>query len=111
MSSVVDKSRDVILGHLGQLLLEDAFEAGQNDHTLARVVVVDHPMCDVSVALLDDCGLFLISYCRWEASESTIPSPGKEQFLGHFFRAQEWPWMRTMLIPWPVLTDSRHRED
>lgn len=54
MGPVVDEAGDVVLGHLGELLLEDAFEAGEDDEGLALVVVVDHPELDFALALLED---------------------------------------------------------
>jgi hypothetical protein len=62
MSSVVNKSRDVILGHFWELFLEDTFEAGQDDERFALVVVVDYSEFDFTIALFDDSGLeFIVS--------------------------------------------------
>lgn len=54
MGSIVDESRDVVLGHFRELFLEDAFEAGEDDERFALVVVVDHAEFDFAVALFDD---------------------------------------------------------
>jgi hypothetical protein len=57
VGSIVDESRNIILGHFGELLLEDAFEASENDEGFALVIVVDHAEFDFAIALLDDSGL------------------------------------------------------
>jgi len=57
MGSVVDKASYVVFGHLGELLLEDAFEARENDETFALVVIVDDSEFDLSVSLLNHCWL------------------------------------------------------
>jgi hypothetical protein len=57
MRPIVDQPSDVILGHLGQLFLEDALEAGQDDCALPAAVVVDDAELDLAIALLDDGGL------------------------------------------------------
>lgn len=57
VSSIVNKSRNIILRHLGELFLKDAFEAGQNDERLALVVVVDYSEFDLAIALLNNSRL------------------------------------------------------
>lgn len=57
MGSIVDESRDVVLGHFGELLLEDALEAGEDDEGFALVIVVDYAKFDFAIALLEDGGL------------------------------------------------------
>lgn len=57
VGTVVDKARDVILGHLGELFLEDALQAGEDDEGLAIVVVVYYTELDFAGALFDDGGL------------------------------------------------------
>ena len=57
MGTVVYEAGDVVLGHLGQLFLEDAFQAREDDEALALVVVVDHSKLDLAIALFDDGGL------------------------------------------------------
>lgn len=64
MGSIVDESRDVVLGHFGELLLEDTFEAGKNNEGLALVVVVDHAEFDFAIALLEDGGLEKMSILK-----------------------------------------------
>lgn len=65
MGSVIDKTRNVVLGHLGQLLLEDALEVGQDDETLAFVIVVDNAELDFAIAFLNYGGLQLkLVQCR-----------------------------------------------
>lgn len=54
MGSIVDESRDVVLGHFRELLLEDALEAGEDDEGFALVIVVDHAEFDFAIALLED---------------------------------------------------------
>lgn len=57
MGSIVYESRDVVFGHFGELLLEDAFEACEDDERFALVVVVDYTEFDFAVALFNDGGL------------------------------------------------------
>lgn len=69
MGSIVDESRDVVLGHFGELLLEDALEAGKDDEGFALVIVVDHAEFDFAIALLEDGGLdknMSIVKARWK---------------------------------------------
>ena len=51
MRPVIDQSRDIVLGHLRQLLLEDALQARQDDCALPPPVVVDHAELDVAISL------------------------------------------------------------
>jgi len=57
MRPVVDQSCYVVLRHLRQLFLEDAFQAGQDDEALSSIVVVDHSKLDFSMSLFYDRGL------------------------------------------------------
>lgn len=54
MGPVIYQTGDVVLGHLGELFLEYAFQAGQDDQAFALIVVVDNPELDFSLAFLDD---------------------------------------------------------
>ena len=54
MCPIVHQARNIILGHLGQLLLKQAFEARQDDQTLPRPVIVHHAKLDSAIALFDD---------------------------------------------------------
>jgi hypothetical protein len=54
---VVDQPCNVVLGHLRQLFLEYALQAGQDDGALPPAVVVDHAELNVAVALLDGSGV------------------------------------------------------
>ena len=57
VSTVVDKAGNVVFRHFGELLLEYAFEASENDVAFMLAVVIDYAKFDVAVAFLDDCGL------------------------------------------------------
>lgn len=57
MGAIIDQPGDIVLGHLGKLLLEYAFEPRKDDKALALIVVVDHPELNLAIALLDNCGL------------------------------------------------------
>lgn len=57
MGSIVDESRNIVLGHFGELLLEDALEAGEDDEGFALVIVVDNAKFDFAIALFEDGGL------------------------------------------------------
>lgn len=57
MRSVVDQSRNIILGHFRQLLLEDAFQPGEDDEAVARTIIIHHPEFDLASALLKYGGL------------------------------------------------------
>lgn len=53
MRPVVDKPRNIVLGHLGQLFLENTFQACENDCALSPSIIVDDAELDVSFSLLD----------------------------------------------------------
>lgn len=57
MRSVINEAGDVVLGHFWELLLEDAFQAGQDDEALVRPIVADHAELDITPALFEDGGL------------------------------------------------------
>jgi hypothetical protein len=57
MTSIINQSSYVVFGHLGELFLEYAFQAGENDHTFTLVVIVDHPELDVSISFFQYCWL------------------------------------------------------
>ena len=84
MGTVVDQSGYIILRHLGQLLLEDAFQTGQNNKTFPAVIVVDNPKLDLAIALLRDGRLPLLVECSRSPKELTryyTPFLEKEQLL------------------------------
>ena len=84
MGTVVDQSSYIVLRHLRQLLLEDAFQTGQNNETFPAVIVVDNPKLDLAIALLRDGGLPLLVKCSRIFKELTpyyTPSLEKEQLL------------------------------
>lgn len=53
MGSIVDQPCDIILWHFWKLLLENAFQAGENDEALAFSVVVDNPEFDFAFLLFN----------------------------------------------------------
>lgn len=57
VGAVVDKSRNVVFGHLRQLFLEDALQARQDDCALSPPIVVDHSELNLPITLLYDSGL------------------------------------------------------
>ena len=63
MGTVVDQSGYIVLRHLGQLLLEDAFQTGQNNETFPAVIVVDNPKLDLAITLFRDGGLPQLVKC------------------------------------------------
>ena len=63
MCAIIDQAGYVVLGHLGQLLLEDAFESCQDNETLSLVVVVDHAEFDLAISFLDNRGLLWERNC------------------------------------------------
>ena len=71
MGTVVDQSGYIVLRHLGQLLLEDAFQTGQNNKTFPAVIVVDNPKLDLAITLLRDGGLPLLVECSYILKELT----------------------------------------
>jgi len=54
---VVNQPRNVLFGHLGQLLLEDILGSREKLHILATAVVANHPELDESLRLLLCCEL------------------------------------------------------
>jgi len=57
MSPIVNQTRNVIFGHLRQLLLKNAFQACEDDERIAVAIVVDHAKLDFAISLFDDGGL------------------------------------------------------
>ena len=57
VGAVVDQACNVVLGHLRQLFLEYALQAGQDDGALPAAVIIDDAELDLAIALLDDGGL------------------------------------------------------
>jgi hypothetical protein len=57
VGAVVNQAGNVVLGHLGELLLKDALQAGHDDEAVLLAIVVDNAKLDLAVALLDDGGL------------------------------------------------------
>ena len=57
MCAIIDQPCYVVLGHLWQLFLEDAFQASEDDHGSRLAVVIDDLEGDVAVPLLDHGGL------------------------------------------------------
>jgi hypothetical protein len=57
MCSIIDQTSDIVLGHLGELLLEDTFEAGKDDEALSGAVIVDNAKLDLSISFFNYCGL------------------------------------------------------
>ena len=53
MRSVIYQSSDIVLRHLGELLLEDAFESREDDKALPLVIVVDNAKLYLAIALFD----------------------------------------------------------
>ena len=57
MCSIVDKTCNVIFGHFGELLLEQAFETRKDNRTLSGGIVVDHSVFDLTISLFHHCRL------------------------------------------------------
>ena len=55
--SVVDESRDIILGHLGQLFLENTLKTCEDNKGFPLIVVVHHPELDLAGPLFNDSWL------------------------------------------------------
>lgn len=58
VGAVADETGDVILGHFGQLFLEEAFEACEYDAAFSGAVIVDDSELDVAVSFFYDCWLW-----------------------------------------------------
>jgi hypothetical protein len=54
MCSVVHEARNIVLGHLGQLFLENALQACQDDGAFALPIVVDDSEFNLPIALFYD---------------------------------------------------------
>lgn len=57
MSPVIDKTSYIILWHLWELLLEDAFQSSQDDEAFAGIVVVYDSKLYLPSALFDNSRL------------------------------------------------------
>ena len=53
MGFVIDEAGNIVFGHLGELLLEDAFQACEDDIAFSRIVVVNHAKLDYAILLLN----------------------------------------------------------
>jgi hypothetical protein len=54
MGSVVYEACNVVLGHLGELLLKKALESGEQDVALAGSVVINDAILNLSPPLFED---------------------------------------------------------
>lgn len=61
MSSVIHQARNIILWHFWKLLLENAFEAGQNDEALCGSIIVNHSKLYIAASLFQNCRLSQLS--------------------------------------------------
>jgi hypothetical protein len=52
MRSIVNQSRNIVLGHFRKLFLEDALEARQDDKAVVGSVIVHNAKLDITSALL-----------------------------------------------------------
>lgn len=52
--AVIDQARDIVLGHLGELLLKYAFQSCEDDGAVPLSIVVDDTELYLAVPLLDD---------------------------------------------------------
>lgn len=93
MCAIVDQAGYVVLGHLGELFLEDTFESCEDDKTLSLVVVINHAEFDLAISFLDDCGFLGKRNCwslaylwRWfwrvAAFLDSLVVGGSARFLG-----------------------------
>ena len=57
MGAIVHKPRYIILGHFGELFLENAFQAGEDNETFAGIVVVHHSELNLTGSLFYDSRL------------------------------------------------------
>jgi hypothetical protein len=55
--AVVDKTRNVIFGHFGQLLLKQVFESCQDNGTLSGAIIIDNSKVDLRIAFFYNCRL------------------------------------------------------
>lgn len=58
MSAIIDKPCNIIFGHLRQLLLENAFEAGEYHCAVGGAVIVDDTELNLALALLEYSSLY-----------------------------------------------------
>lgn len=58
--SIVDKPRNIILGHFRKLFLEDAFQAREDDKAVVRPIIIHHAKLNISSALLENSRLKVI---------------------------------------------------
>lgn len=57
VSAIIDETCDVIFGHFGELLLEQAFETRKDNRALSGGIVVDHSVFDLTISLFHHCRL------------------------------------------------------
>lgn len=51
MRPIIDQSRNIIFGHLGQLLLENALQPGEDNKAIPVPIIIDHSKLDISSTL------------------------------------------------------------
>jgi hypothetical protein len=61
MCSIVNKARNVILWHLGKLLLKYTLEASEDDEAFGFVVIVNNADFYLAVPFFNNCRLGIVS--------------------------------------------------
>lgn len=57
MGTVVYQTGYIVLWHFGELLLENALEACEDDEALALVVIINNTELNLAISFLDNCRL------------------------------------------------------
>lgn len=76
---IVYEAGYIVLGHLGELLLEDTLEAGKDDVRVVATVIIDDSKLNLAISLLDDCRLCVVRQLMKVCSGNTIPFPEMAQ--------------------------------
>lgn len=81
---IIYQSSNILLGHLGKLLLKDTFKTGKDDQTFSGVVVVHDSKFDIAIPFFYDSWLQVSMLADMELSSKTttevtsvILSPGR----------------------------------
>lgn len=104
MRPVVYKSRDIVLGHLGKLLLEDALQPREDDEAFPGPIIVDHSKFNLPAAFLQNCGLFRLLL---SAVRTLTKSEGHDAYLLGEGNDLEWLLIRGFLLYLFLLLDNR----
>jgi hypothetical protein len=82
MRPIIDQSSNIVLGHFWELFLEDAFQSGENDKTVAGTIIIDYSELNLASALFQYGGLKEVGHQHYPPetiNQGDLPFPGRER--------------------------------